>query len=208
MKESSNHIWRIDFCKTRRHCIWVIHRTVNLPDSHSSEEGWEWKRPGLIGTSLFGMRLLEETKGQNWKRPFACHSWAGLLPWEWRKGRLNYNSSCDFLLGRWERSLSVWDGLKEPQIMLRLHHVVLVTFSVHDWSLQCPSNAIWPFKIYHSQNNPSKCSPELKNEDVTWSPQYNLPTTRTNKRRALSLQEVELDGWFLILHIVLETCTT
>ena len=29
-----------------------------------------------------------------------------------------------------------------------------------------------------------------------------MPATRTNKRRALSLQE--LDGWFLILHIVLE----
>jgi len=29
--------------------------------------------------------------------------------------------------------------------------------SVQDWSLQCPSNAIWPFKIYLSPNNPSKC---------------------------------------------------
>ena len=28
--------------------------------------------------------------------------------------------------------------------------------------------------------------------------------TKTNKRKALSLQEVELDGWFSILHIVLE----
>ena len=37
--------------------------------------------------------------------------------------------------------------------------------------------------------------------------QYNLPTTRTNKCRALSLQEVKLDGWFLILHIILEMCT-
>jgi hypothetical protein len=25
-----------------------------------------------------------------------------------------------------------------------------------------PSNAIWPFKIYLSQNNPSKCNPKLK----------------------------------------------
>ena len=54
---------------------------------------------------------------------------------------------------------------------------------------------------------PFKTQPQIENEDVTWSPQYNLPATRTNKRRALSLQEVELDGWFLILHIVLETCT-
>ena len=27
---------------------------------------------------------------------------------------------------------------------------------VRDWSLHCPSNTIWPFKIYLSQNNPSK----------------------------------------------------
>ena len=33
-----------------------------------------------------------------------------------------------------------------------------------------------------------------------------MPITRTNKRRALSLQEVELYGWFLIFHIVLEIC--
>ena len=33
--------------------------------------------------------------------------------------------------------------------------------------------------------------PQIENEDITGSPQYNLPATRTNKRRALSLQEVE-----------------
>ena len=54
---------------------------------------------------------------------------------------------------------------------------------------------------------PFKMQPQIENEDVTWSPQYNLPTTRTNNRRALSLQKVELDGWSLILHIILETCT-
>ena len=54
---------------------------------------------------------------------------------------------------------------------------------------------------------PFKMQPQIQIEDITWSPQYNLPATRTNKRRASSLQEVELDGWFLILHIVLETCT-
>ena len=37
--------------------------------------------------------------------------------------------------------------------------------------------------------------------------EYRKTATRTNMRRALSLQEVELDGWFLILHIVLEACT-
>ena len=57
---------------------------------------------------------------------------------------------------------------------------------------------------------PFKMQPQIENEDITWSPQCNLvPATRTNNRvMALSLQEVELDGWFLILHIVLKTCTT
>ena len=54
---------------------------------------------------------------------------------------------------------------------------------------------------------PLKTQPQIENGDVTWSPQYNMPATRTNKHRALSLQEVELDGWFLILHIVLKTFT-
>ena len=53
-----------------------------------------------------------------------------------------------------------------------------------------------------------KTQPQIENEDVTWSPQYNMPATRTNKSRALSLQEVELDGWSLIRQIiVLKTCT-
>ena len=54
---------------------------------------------------------------------------------------------------------------------------------------------------------PFKTQPQIENEDVTWSPQYNLHATRINKRRALPLQIVELDGWFLNLHIVLETFT-
>ena len=49
-----------------------------------------------------------------------------------------------------------------------------------------------------------KPQPQIENEDITWNPQYNMPTTETNKRRSLSLQEVELDGWFLIFRIVLE----
>ena len=68
-----------------------------------------------------------------------------------------------------------------------------------------------PFKCLALQNillwkQPFKTQPQIENEDVTWSPQYNMPGTRTNKRRVLSLQEVELDSWFLILYIVLETC--
>ena len=43
-----------------------------------------------------------------------------------------------------------------------------------------------------------KTQPQIKNEDGTWSPQYNLSTTIINKCRALSLQEVELHGWFLM----------
>ena len=54
---------------------------------------------------------------------------------------------------------------------------------------------------------PFKTQTRIENEDVRWSPQYNMPTTRTNRHRALSLREVELDDLFLILHIVLETCT-
>ena len=57
------------------------------------------------------------------------------------------------------------------------------------------------------QKNPLKTQPQIQNEGVTWSPQHNMPATRTNKCRALSRQEVELDGWFLIFHIVQETCT-
>ena len=34
--------------------------------------------------------------------------------------------------------------------------------SVQVWSLQCPSNAIWPFKTYLSENNPSKRNPNSK----------------------------------------------
>jgi hypothetical protein len=41
---------------------------------------------------------------------------------------------------------------------------------------------------------PFKTQPQIENEDVTWSPQYNVPSTRTNKRKALSLQELKLDG--------------
>ena len=59
----------------------------------------------------------------------------------------------------------------------------------------------------HLLEQPFKTQPQIENEDVTWSPQYNLPTTRTTKRRALSLEEVELDGWLLILHIVFKTFT-
>ena len=41
---------------------------------------------------------------------------------------------------------------------------------------------------------PFKTQPQIENEDIIWSPQSNLPAMRTNEQRALSLQEVELDG--------------
>ena len=36
--------------------------------------------------------------------------------------------------------------------------------NVQDWSFQCHVNMIWAFKIYLSQNNPSKRNPKLKME--------------------------------------------
>ena len=70
-----------------------------------------------------------------------------------------------------------------------------------------PFKNVSPLQNIPLPKQPLKTQPQIVNEDVTWSPQCNLPITRTNKRRALSLQEVELDGSFLFLHIVLETCT-
>ena len=88
-----------------------------------------------------------------------------------------------------------------------LHVLCLrAVFKIEVFNALRSSNAIWPFKVYLSQNNPSKRNSKLKMKDVTWSPQYNMPVTRTNKRRGLSLQEVELGGWFVILCIILETC--
>ena len=67
----------------------------------------------------------------------------------------------------------------------------------HDLALQNTPLSKQPFKM----------QPQIENEDFTWSPQYNMSATGTNKRRPLSLQEVELNGWFLILPTQLETCT-
>ena len=40
---------------------------------------------------------------------------------------------------------------------------------------------------------PFKMQPHIENEDVTWSPQYTLPATRTNKHTALSIQKVQFE---------------
>jgi hypothetical protein len=41
---------------------------------------------------------------------------------------------------------------------------------------------------------PFKTQPQIENEDVTRSSQYDMHVTRTNKHRASLLQEVKLDG--------------
>ena len=48
-----------------------------------------------------------------------------------------------------------------------------------------------PFKLYLSQNNPSKRNPELKMK--TWIEVLNIIYP---PQEPTSLQEVELDGWF------------
>ena len=82
-------------------------------------------------------------------------------------------------------------SIPQAQTLWALRLLVIFTFGsgVQDWSLQCPSNAIiWPFKT----------QPQIENEVVTWSPQYNLPATRTNKRRALSLQRSRV-RWLILI---------
>jgi hypothetical protein len=107
-------------------------------------------------------------------------------------------------LGPWNR-VKCWvptsilsyrlDGLTWSELRLRTWdtygpaHSICFTphANVQDWGLQCPSSMIWLFKIYLSQNNPSKCNPQSKMktslEVLTWSPQYNLHVTRTNKHQ-------------------------
>ena len=75
-------------------------------------------------------------------------------------------------------------------------------------SLQCPFKRDMALQnIYTSLKQPFTTQPQIENEDVTSNPRYNTPATIINRRRALSLQELELDDRFLILRIVLETCT-
>ena len=53
-----------------------------------------------------------------------------------------------------------------------------------------PFKRVLALQIIPLLKQPFKTQPSIENEDVTWSPQYNMPTIRTNKRRALSLQEM------------------
>ena len=85
---------------------------------------------------------------------------------------------------------------------------------------QCPSlKSSMAFKCDLDLQNiplskqPLKMQPHIKNENITWSSQYNLTGARTNKCKALLIQEVGLDGWFLILtlywkHVPCNSCTS
>ena len=56
---------------------------------------------------------------------------------------------------------------------------------------------------------PFKTQPQIENEGVTLLEVLDIicpPQEPTSVGRALSLQEVELNGWFLLFHIVLQTC--
>ena len=64
-----------------------------------------------------------------------------------------------------------------------------------------------PFKLFLSQNNPSKHNPKLKMKTSLEVLNIICPATGPHMCRALSLQEVELDGSFLILHTILKTWT-
>ena len=68
------------------------------------------------------------------------------------------------------------------------------------WSSVQGLKSSMPFKcnsalqsILPLSKQPFKVQSQIENEDVTGSPQYNMSVTKTNKRRALSLQKVELD---------------
>ena len=101
---------------------------------------------------------------------------------------------------RRERWLFWLSNLLEKHVPLFLYFGWTGPAVFQDWSLQCPSNVIWPFKIYASFSTTT-----LQNATPSWnmktsleSPWYNLPTTRIDMRRALSLQEVELHDWLAL----------
>jgi hypothetical protein len=54
--------------------------------------------------------------------------------------------------------------------------------SVQDWSLQCPSNAIWLFNINLFQKNPSKCNPELEMKMSLEVPNIDCPSSTVHTK--------------------------
>ena len=65
---------------------------------------------------------------------------------------------------------------------------------VQDSSLQCPSNAIWPFQIYLSPNNPAKRNPILKMKTSLEVLSIIYPPQEPASVMALSLPKLELDA--------------
>ena len=107
----------------------------------------------------------------------------------------------------------LWDWLYSTEYLSHSHwNVGIFRWNMHGaatsktclfcecW-LQCSRlKSSMPFKHdmalqnIHLSKQSFKIQPQIENEDGTRSPQYNMPAIRTNKRRALSLQEMELDG--------------
>jgi hypothetical protein len=67
---------------------------------------------------------------------------------------------------------------------------------VQGWSLQCPSNMNWSFKIYLSQNNPSKRNPISKMKTSLEVLNIICPPWEPHKRSALELSFNS--SWLLI----------
>jgi hypothetical protein len=66
---------------------------------------------------------------------------------------------------------------------------------VQDRSLQCRSNAIWAFKTYLSQNNPSKRNLKLTMKKTSLEVLNIIcPPQEPHKHRALLLEAMKLDG--------------
>ena len=73
--------------------------------------------------------------------------------------------------------------------------LICARLNVQDWSL---SNATWPFRMYLSQNNPSKCKvPKLEMKISLKVLNIIYPQQGTTKHMELSLQEVEFRLLFL-----------
>ena len=87
------------------------------------------------------------------------------------RGRKNERKKArctDTPLGTWgHKAINWWRRVMGRRVETR----------VQDWSLQCSSNAIWPFKLYLFQNNPSEHNPKLRMKtsfevlDIIWPPQ-------------------------------------
>jgi hypothetical protein len=103
------------------------------------------------------------TSHYTWGSVTPLHDFGGSL------GRWPLNTFFRALIISWSQLLArVWSrpnkwpccGMAKPWIWNLAHSWLPI--SVQDWSLQYPSNVIWPFKLHLSQNNPSKCNPILK----------------------------------------------